>query len=149
MTRRLLLTAILLLPLTLPAQEKGNYRAVSKNAKSLTGDIAFANDKLFINFAGFTIAQIRSLTPAELAATFDADPATPATGNLYRTDIPAGRKFLHNNSLCGGEDTEWVLTYLSGRNLQLAFFSTIQMPVLTPEALTNSPNLCGIYTYTR
>jgi len=149
MTRRLLLAAILITTLTLHAQEKGNWRASSKNAKSFTGDIAFANDKIFINFLGFTVAQIRTLTPAELGTTFDADASAPANGNLYRTDIPAGKKFLHGNTLCGGEDTEWIVTYVSGRTLQLAFFSTIQMPVLTPEALTNSSNLCGIYTYTR
>jgi hypothetical protein len=149
MTRRILLTALLVTALTLQAQEKGNWRASSKNAKSLTGDVAFSGQKVSIALVPFTVAQIRTLTPAEIAATFDADASLPAAGNLYRTDIPAGRKFLHGNTLCGGEDTEWIVTYVSGRTLQLAFFSTIQMPVLTPEALTNSSNLCGIYTYTR
>ena len=103
-----------------------------------------------INFYNFTIANIRNLTPAELAAAFDAEPGTPGTtGTLYRMVIPGTRKFLHGTTLCGSEDTQWIVTYVSGRNLQLVFFSGSGTPVLTPEALSNNPDLCGLYAYTR
>jgi len=65
------------------AQEKGYWRAASSNASSITGDIAISDTKLSINFLGFTIAQIRPLTPAETSAVFASEP-TGAAGNLYR-----------------------------------------------------------------
>ena len=63
--------------------------------------------------------------------------------------MPAGKKFLHKNTLCGGEDTQWVATWVSGHTLRLAFFSGTAMPVLTTEAVANSTTLCGTYTYVR
>lgn len=131
----------------LAAQEKGQWRAASKTASSITGDIGFTDQKIIINFSGFTIAQIRTLSQAEATALFD----TPieGAGNLFRTVVPAGKKFLHKNTLCGGEDTQWVATWVSGHTLRLAFFSGTAMPVLTTEAVANSTTLCGTYTYVR
>ena len=141
--------AVTLLTLTATAQDNGNWRAASKTATSITGDIAFAGQKIYINFNGFTVAQIRSLTPAEVSATFDLD--TPATtpGNLYRTDISAAKKFLHKNTLCGSEDTQWIATWASNKTLHLAFFSGPDIPTFTPEAMSSSTTLCGTYTYVR
>jgi hypothetical protein len=148
-----LVTSILLWGFTCPApsaaQEKGMWRAASKTARSITGDVAFADIKVAINFSSFTIANIRNLTPAELTATFDAGPAAAGIGTLYRLDIPGTKKFLHSNTLCGAEDTQWIATYVSGRDLQLAFFSGSNMPVFTPEVLSNSTDLCGLYSYVR
>jgi hypothetical protein len=161
----LLLTLTLLLA-TLPAvaqkndpdrtPDRGLWHASSKAAKSVTGDIVFTDYKITLDFFTYTIANIRSLTPAELAAAFDADPAPsaaakPATiaGTLYRLDIPGGKKFLHGTPLCGAEDTQWIATYTSGKSLELLFFSGNDMPVLTLDALTDAPNLCGRYAYTR
>jgi len=154
--KKFLKTLTLLLALTTAAahaqgsaQEKGLWHASSKPAKSTTGDIVFSDYKVTLDFFSYTIANIRTLTPAELAAAFDADPAsTTITGTLYRLDIPGTKKFLHGHPLCGAEDTQWIVTFLSGRSLQLIFFSGNDMPVLTPEALTNAPNLCGLYAYT-
>jgi hypothetical protein len=56
---------------------------------------------------------------------------------------------LHKNTLCGSENTQWLATYSTGRALQLAFFSTSQMPVFTADALSNSSNLCGVFGYSR
>jgi hypothetical protein len=64
-------------------------------------------------------------------------------------DIPGATKFLHKNTLCGGEDTTWMATYASGKSLQIAFFSGAKPPVLTIDALANSTDLCGTYTYQR
>ena len=151
---RKLPTFVLLLSLVaaLPAQapEKGIWRASSKTAKSVTGDIAFSDVKVSINFYNFTIANIRSLTPAELSAAFDADPATPgAAGTLYRLVIPGSKKFLHGSTLCGAEDTQWIATYVNGRTMQLIFFSGGKMPVFALDELSNSGDLCGVYSYTR
>jgi hypothetical protein len=131
------------------AQEKGLWRAASNTAKSVTGDIGFSDTKIGINFSTFIIANIRSLTPAELSAAFDADATAGAIGTLYRLDIPATKKFLHGRTLCGAEDTQWIATYVNGRSLQLLFFSGPHMPVFTLDAISNSANLCGLYSYTR
>ena len=131
------------------AQEKGSWRALSTTARGVTGDVAFNSTKISINFASFTLAQIRTLQPAEMSAAFDLQSGAGGSGNLYRVDIPATKKFLHHNTLCGAEPTEWVATYVTGHDLQLAFFSGQQMPVLTPEAISSSTNLCGTFSYTR
>jgi hypothetical protein len=152
MKQRKLLSIFLIFGLTCTApviaQEKGLWQAASNTAKSVTGDIGFSDTKIGINFSTFTIANIRSLTPAELSAAFDAD-ATTAAGTLYRLDIPATKKFLHGRTLCGEEDTQWIATYVNGRSLQLLFFSGSHMPVFTLDAISNSADLCGLYTYTR
>ena len=131
------------------AQDKGNWRAASKTAKNLTGDITFAGQKIAINFSAFTVAQIHDLQPAEITALFPEETTNPGTGNLYRTSIPAAKTFLHRNTLCGSEETQWIATYVSGRTLQLALFSGPQMPVFTPDALANTTNLCGTFSYVR
>lgn len=130
------------------AQEIGDWRPASETARSVTGDLSFSEEKLIIDFSSFTIAQIRALTPAEINAAFDGAPPG-GTGNLYRLSIPASRRFLHHNTLCGSDETQWMATYVAGRTLQLAFFSGPKMPVFTPDALDSSPNLCGTYSYTR
>jgi hypothetical protein len=131
------------------AQDAGYWRAASTTAKHITGDVALSDEKISINFSTYWIAQIRALTPAELSAAFGADANAPSRGNLYRLSIPSDKKMLHKNTLCGAEDTQWLATYSTGRTLELAFFSTSQMPVLTTEALTNNSNLCGVFGYSR
>ncbi len=131
------------------AQELGDWRAASSTARTITGDIGFTREKLYISFVPFWIAQIRTLTPDELAATFPAESSAGGTANLYRLSIPADKKFLHKNTLCGSDDTQWVAAYATGNNLQLAFFSGSHIPTLTPDALANSATLCGIFSYVR
>jgi hypothetical protein len=133
------------------AQDSGYWRATSDTAKHITGDIAINSEKIAINFNSYWIAQIRALTPSELNAAFgmDANAATPGTGNLYRLSIPGNKKFLGRHTLCADEDVQWLATYTTGRTLQLAFFSTSHMPVLTPEVLTNDPDLCGVFAYVK
>jgi len=131
------------------AQDTGAWRAVSTTAESITGDVAFGDERITINLATFPIAQIRPLTPAEAAALFNAQPGATGSGNLYRMSIPAAKKFLHKNTLCGAEETDWMVTYVSGRTLQLAFFSGQKMPVMTADALANTTSLCGTFTYGR
>ncbi len=143
-----LLASLLLAFTACLAQEKGNWRAVSKTARATTGDVALSDEKLTINFSRYTIAQIRDLTSAELTAVFSAD-STPSSGNLYRLSMPASKKLLHGNTLCGSEDTQWMVTSVAGKTLQLAFFSGSSMPVLKPEAVANSTSLCGTFTYTK
>lgn len=137
--------------LTLPghAQEKGSWRAASKTARAITGDVAFGGERFAINFLTFTVAQIRTVPPPELKATFDLPEAPAGSGNLYRLRIPGDTKFLHKNTLCGGEDTQWMVTYTAGKTLQIAFFSGEKMPELTAEAVTSGVNLCGTYSYVR
>ena len=132
------------------AQERGPWSAANKTARSVTGDVVLSNDKIAINFASFPMAQIRPLAPAEVSALFNPDSA-PADGasHLYRLSIPASQKFLRKNTLCGSDDTQWLVTYVSGRSLELAFFSGDKMPVFTLDAVSNSTSLCGIYSYSR
>lgn len=147
---RVLFAALLAGCLTAGAQEKGYWRAASSTAGSITGDVAFSAEKIAINFSSFTIAQIRTLQPGELSALFAADNIGSAgTGNLYRLSVPAKKVFLHKNTLCGSEETQWMATYVSGNTLHLAFFSGPKMPVLTPDAIANTTDLCGTFLYGR
>ena len=130
------------------AQEKGYWRAGSSNAGSITGDIAISDTKISINFLGFTIAQIHRLSPAETSAVFASEP-TGENGNLFRLNIPARQRFLHKNSLCGSDDTQWMVTSVAERTLHVAFFSGASAPEFTPEAMANSTDLCGTFTYVR
>jgi len=131
------------------AQDQGYWRADSTNAKVITGDIAISNTKLTINFTSFSLAPIRTLSTAEVAAAFDADVNAGGNGLLYRLNVPAAKRFLRHNTLCGTDDTQWMATYVSGRTLQVAFFSGDNPPVLTVDALANSTDVCGVFTYAR
>jgi hypothetical protein len=147
----LLAAAFLTLPLAaaLTAQERGYWAAVSNTARSITGDVVLSEEKLTINFVKFPMSRVRALEQSEVSAVFDADSNAPGSGALYRLNIPAAQKFLRKNSLCGGEDTHWMATYTSGRSLRLAFFSGQRPPVFTLEAIGNSSDLCGTFTYGR
>ena len=135
--------------LSCSAQEKGYWRAASNTANSITGDIELSDTKITINFTRFLIAQARALAPAEVSAAFDADINAGATGTLYHLSVPASKRFLHHNTLCGTEDTQWMATYVSASTLQIAFFSGSNAPVFTMDALSHSTDLCGTYTYVR
>jgi hypothetical protein len=95
------------------------------------------------------MARIRSLERDEMSAAFDADSNAAGTGSLYRLSIPASKKFLHKNTLCGSDDAQWMATYVSDRSLQLAFFSGQKPPVLTIDAINTATSLCGTFTYGR
>jgi hypothetical protein len=135
--------------LSCPAQEKGDWRAASSTAAAITGDIAISDTKIAINFTGFPTARVRKIEPTEASAAFGADLGASGSGNLYRLSVPATKRFLHHNTLCGTEDTTWMATYVQGRTLQVAFFSGEATPVITIDALANSTDLCGTFTYVR
>jgi hypothetical protein len=129
--------------------EKGYWRAASRTAQSITGDISFPNSKITINFASFPIAYIRTLQPAEVATVFDADANSAGNGAIYRLNIPAAQRFLNKNTLCGSEQAQWMATWVSGKTLSVAFFSGDSIPVFSFEAINKSTNLCGIFLYSR
>lgn len=131
------------------AQDRGYWNAASTTARAITGDIAIGANRLTIDFSSFPLAPIRALKPAEVGAAFDADVSEGGAGELYRINIPGGKRLLHHNTLCGGENVQWMATYVSGRNLQAAFFSGPNPPVLTMDALSNSISLCGTFEYAR
>ncbi len=131
------------------AQDRGYWRAASSAATTITGDVAISDTKITINFAGFTLAPIRKLGAAEVMAAFDAEAGAGGSGNLYRVTVPAAKRFLHHNTLCGSEDTQWMATYVEDRTLRVAFFSGANAPVLTVDALASSTDLCGMFTYVR
>lgn len=135
--------------LTAAAQDRGYWRAASTDAASITGDIALSNSKVTINFAAFDFVQVRRLKPAEASSVFDADVNAGIEGTLYRLNIPANKRFLHRNTLCGDQDTHWMATYVSGKSMQVAFFSGDSEPVFKFGAMQNSPALCGTFTYVR
>lgn len=141
--------ACLVFTLPLSAQDTGYWRADSSTAKSITGDISIADTKLILNYLAFPLAQIRKLTPAEGLAAFDVDPASGVGGNLYRLNISASQRFLHKNTLCGTEATQWMVTYAAGRSLYVDLFSGTEMPKLTFDALQDAPSLCGTFAYIR
>jgi hypothetical protein len=152
MRKRALMAAVgwlLTCPLSGLTVDTGDWRAASTDAVSITGDLHISAAKLTINYASFPLAQIRSLEPGEITAVFNEDNNAGGGGNLYRLDVPAEQKFIHHNTLCGTDDTQWMVTYVSGRALEVAFFSGSQMPILTVDALAHTTNLCGTYRYKR
>ena len=147
-------SAVLGLSCCLPvaAQEKGRWQPLSTTARGITGGVAFSDEKLMISFFKFPIAEIRELAPGELLVLAMDDPAgkgAAMSGHLYRLSIPAEQRFLNRNTMCGGEETQWMTTAVRGKMLQLAFFSGAQMPVLTAEAMANTTSLCGTFLYSR
>jgi hypothetical protein len=140
---------VLVCCITAAAQDKGYWRAAGSTAKSITGDIALSDEKISINFSSFTVSRIRGLEQTEASALFDAEGTAGGSGSLYRLNVPGEKKFLHKNSLCGSDDTQWMATYVSGRSLQLAFFSGAKPPVFTPDAIANSTDLCGKFSYVK
>lgn len=131
------------------AQEMGYWRASSTSAKQITGDVSLAEEKLFINFYTTPMSRIRALNAAEVSSVFDVDTNAGGTGSLYRLNIPAEKKFLHKNSLCGSESAQWMAAYASGNTLQLAFFSGVKPPQFTFDAMSNSTDRCGTFVYVR
>jgi hypothetical protein len=130
-------------------EDRGLWRASSTNAHAITGDITIAEAKVTLNFLMFPLAQIRRLKPVEVSAVFDADVNAGIEGTLYRLRIPGAQNFLHKNTLCGGEDTQWMATYAIGHTLKVAFFSGDDMPVFTFEAIENTTTVCGSFVYER
>ncbi len=131
------------------AQQRGNWRAASKTAQSVTGDLYFSGEKMAINFLSFPVAEIRPLTAAEVMAAFDGADASAGEGHLYRLSVPGEQKFLHKNTLCGGEEVQWMVTFVAGKQMQVLLFSNATPPVFTIEAMNNNSNFCGSYAYSR
>jgi hypothetical protein len=158
MTKRILrgvamivvLAGMLCLAARVGAQEdRGLWSAASTNAHAITGDITIAEEKVTLNFIAFPLARIRRLKPVEVSAVFDADVNAGIEGTLYRLQVPGGQNFAHRNTLCGGEETQWMATYTTGRTLRVAFFSGDDMPAFTFDAMQNATTLCGKFTYGR
>ncbi len=145
----ILTASTLLCCLSAQAQEKGYWRAASNSARTITGDVTLADEKLTINFSTSAMSRSRTLEAAEISAVFDADSSAGGGGSLYRVNIPASKKFQHHNSLCGSEDVHWMVAYAAGNSLQLAFFSGDKPPVFTFDAITNSTDKCGTFSYVR
>lgn len=134
----------------LSAQEdRGLWSATSSNAHAITGNIAIAEAKVTINFLTFPLAVIRRLKPVEVSAVFDADVNAGIEGTLYRLHVPGAQNFLHKNTLCGGEETQWMATYVTGHTLKVSFFSGDDMPVFTFDAMQNTTTVCGSFVYGR
>jgi hypothetical protein len=147
----LLPAAILLLACSFPAlaQDKGLWTAASSSAKAITGDISIADARVTIDYFNFPVGQIRVLQSAEASALFDADVNAPGGGSLYRLAVSADRRFLHKNTLCGSEDVQWMVTWVQGRTLSVAFFSGANSPIFTMDALANATDRCGTFAYAR
>ena len=130
-------------------EDRGYWRAASTNAVAITGDVNIGELKVAINFATFPLAPIRRLKPEEVSAVFDADVNAGIEGSLYRLKVPAYKYIVKKNTLCGSEETQWMATYVTGRTMQVAFFSGDDMPVFAFDAVQKSTALCGVYTYSR
>jgi len=146
-----LLAITLLLICSLPtlAQDKGLWTSASSSAKTITGDISIAETRVTIDFFNFPIGQIRVIQAAEASALFDTDVNAPGGGSLYRLNISANQHFQRKNTLCGSEDVQWMVTWVEGRTLSVAFFSGANAPVFTMDALANTTDRCGTFQYGR
>ena len=129
--------------------QEGYWRAANSTANAITGDVTIDKSAITIDYYRFPLALSRTLKPEELSAAFDADVNAGGVGTLYRVTVPAATKFLKKNTLCGTEDTAWMVTYITGKSLEISFFSGADPPVLTIDALANSQAACGTFTYAR
>jgi hypothetical protein len=145
----LAITFLLFCSLPTVAQDKGLWSPASSSAKAITSDITIAETRVTIDFFNFPIGQIRVLQAAEASALFDADVNAPGGGSLYRLNISANQHFQHKNTLCGSEDVQWMVTWVEGRTLSVAFFSGSNPPVFTMDALANTTDRCGTFKYSR
>jgi len=131
------------------AQDQGYWRAASSNANAITGDVTISASRVTIDYLTFTMAPIRRLKPVEVSSVFDADVNAGIEGMLYRLKVPPAQRFLHKNTLCGDEETQWMATYVTGRTLNVAFFSGDDEPVFTFDAIQHSSAVCGTFSYSR
>jgi hypothetical protein len=131
------------------AQDQGYWRAASSDAIRITGDITIGVSRVTINFYTFPLAPIRKLKPVEMSSVFDADVNAGIEGMLYRLKVAPDQKFQHKNTLCGDEETQWMATYVTGRTLNVAFFSGDDEPVFTFDAMQGSSTKCGVFAYAR
>jgi hypothetical protein len=130
-------------------EDRGYWQPASSSAHAITGAIDISETKVIIDFATFPLAKIRRLKPVEVSAVFDADVNAGIEGTLYRLNVPPAQRFEHKNTLCGGEATQWMATYVTGRTLSVAFFSGDDTPLFTFDAMQNSPTICGTFVYGR
>jgi hypothetical protein len=145
-----LLSVCCLVPVSASGQQSGYYRAASSTARSITGDVTLAAEKITINFFTTAISKARPLSATEISSVFDADSSAPGgAASLYRLNISSDHLFLHKNTLCGHENVQWMVAYTASGTMQLAFFSGDKPPVLTFDAVRNSTDLCGTFTYVK
>jgi cell division septation protein DedD len=130
---------------TCPSPPSSGTSTSAATAPSPTPASAWASSAPSPGSAASTTSAKPSPSPAPSTASI---PST-GTGTLYRLSIPATKKFLHKNSLCGDEEAQWMVAYVSGRTLQLAFFSGEKPPIFTFDAISNSTDLCGTFSYTK
>ncbi len=130
-------------------QDLGYWRAADSMSSTITGAIMIRGSKLTIDFMTYSLAPVRALKPAEVSAAFDVVADAGISGMLYRMQVPGTQRFEHKNTLCGGERTQWMATYVTGKTLEVALFSGDQMPVFTFEAMQSSTARCGVFTYKR
>jgi hypothetical protein len=130
-------------------EDRGAWSATSSNAHAITGEIVIGEAKVTLNFLAFPLARIRRLKPVEVSAVFDADVNAGIEGTLYRLLIPGAQYIVRKNTLCGGETTQWMATYVTGHTLKVAFFSGDDMPVFTFDAMQNTATQCGTFVYGR
>jgi len=146
----ILLAASALCVFPVSAQQPGYYRAASSNARSITGDVTLSPEKVTINFFSTAISKARALNAAEISSVFDADSSAPdGAAGLYKLNIASDHRFLHKNTLCGDQNVQWMVAYTSAGTLHVAFFSGDKPPALTFDAVRNSTDLCGTFTYIR
>ena len=127
----------------------GHWSAKTDRTRDMTGDLTITPGMLTIYQSKFPLARVRKLTPAETGAVFDADTNARIGGDLYRLHVPPGVYYTGGDLLCGREVIRWMATYVSGRTLQVAFFSGDDAPVFTFDAVSNSTAMCGMYIFSR
>ncbi len=149
MRRWIAFAALMSCSIVCVAQEKGNWRAASKTAYSTTGDLGFKDERISISLSRFALAQIREVDAKEVAAVFANETTAFGPGNLYRVSIPGDKTFVTKNTICGGQETQWLVIFVVGKTLRMAAFSGGKMPELTGEAMASGTNFCGTFAYTK
>lgn len=121
--------------------EPVTWRATSKTAESITGDLVYLPNSLtFANGEKLTMEPVTNV-PAPWAAFGDG---TGSDGELYKLDSPADPELLNGNKLCGMPDQ--LVTYvmiapnLKGDEMVLGVFTGEDAP-------TGESTPCATYSY--
>ncbi len=142
-------------PEALPASDPllhapAQWTAVSKTAMGVTGDLLVRPRS--VAMAGHTIplAFLHTLAGAPLqqaAALFPVPVNSRLRGALYKVSVPATTSFMRRNTLCGKQRTTFFVLLTDGSDLQLAMFAGRNEPNLSANAVANSTEFCGTYSY--
>ena len=127
-----------------------HWTAISNTAMGVTGDLTVTPRSVTMAGRTLQLALLHTLAGPQLgqaAALFPVAVTSKLRGALYKVSIPATAAFKSSNTLCGKQATTFFVLLTDGSDLELAMFSGKNEPNLSANAIANSTEFCGTYSY--